>query len=157
MDLNLESVTLGYVFKAEFWLPENASDYLSFLNSPFDVTTFTPLSPGSRRKRALELDSSIDSAQQPIDSDHQHFDSNDSERRGFDEEQNENFEQHDGKIEVESGKIVDPEQDKWDAEKAWFADDEFDRTRSPVFLKRPQNYATSRWTIYKGFAALAER
>lgn len=151
MDLNLESVTIGYVFKAEFWLPENASDYLSFLNSPFDVTTFTPLSPGSRRKRELELANSIGS-------DHQTIDSNATEHGGFDTEQNEHFEKHDGHIEVESGKIVDPQQEKWDAEKAWFKDDDdFDRTKSPVFLKKPQNYATSRWTIYKGFAALAER
>lgn len=140
MDLQLEAVTIGYVFKAEFWLPENASSYLSFLDSPFDVTTYTPLSPAARRKRELELQQAIDNGE-----------------RSYDNAPDENFEKHEGQIEVETGKIVDPEQDKWDAEKSWFEDDEFDRSKNPIFLRKPQNYATSRWSIYKGFAALAER
>lgn len=133
-------MTIGYVFKAEFWLPENASSYLSFLDSPFDVSTYTPLSPDSRRKRALDLQQAVESGEP-----------------GYDNAPNENVEKHDGQIEVQTGKIVDPEQDKWDAEKSWFEDDEFDHSKNPFFLRKPQNYATSRWSIYKGFAALAER
>lgn len=135
-------MTIGYVFKAEFWLPETAANYLGFFDHPFDITTFTPISPGHKKRSIADdilANDTVDSV------------------RGYDNEQNEHFEKHTAQVKVESGKIVDPEQDKWDAEKAWFEDEQFDRSKNAMFIRKPQNYATSRWTLYKGFAALAER
>lgn len=74
---------------------------------------------------------------------------------GFDSEQNEAFEKHTVNAEViESGS--EPEQTIND-EDLWFRDEPMDRTSDPYRPIAPQNYGTSRWTIYKGFAALAEK
>lgn len=74
---------------------------------------------------------------------------------GFDSEQNEAFEKHtvDAEI-IESGS--EPEQTITD-EDSWFRDEPMDRKNDPLRPIAPQSYDTSRWTIYKGFEALAEK
>lgn len=134
-------MTIGYVFKAEFFLPENASDFLNPLAHPFDISAVQPISGFfNRRKRMAEL---TKPNEMPTDG------------VGFDSEQNEAFEKYAVDAEtIESGS--EPEQTLAD-EELWFRDEPMDRTRDPLRPMAPQNLATSRWTIYKGFAALAEQ
>lgn len=143
VDLDLESVTIGYVFKAEFFLPENASNYLNILADPFDLTT-RPIT-GKRRRRG------IDDTDGPTE-----VPSNDY--NGYDIEQNEKFEKHQVNAEIiESGTEPSSNENELTDEELWFQDDQYNRNIDPMALKHPQNLATSRWTIYKGMAALAER
>lgn len=138
------------MFKAEFFLPENASNYLNFFADPFDLTT-RPITGRKRRRR------SFDEIEAPTQNPSNAFD----EYHGFDSEQNEKYEKHQVKAEVvESG--TEPsynydDDNELSDEELWFQEDRFDRSKDPMALKHPQNLATSRWTIYKGMAALAER
>lgn len=150
--MELESVTIGYVFKAEFFLPENASNYLNFFADPFDLTT-RPITGRKRRRRSIE---EIDAPTEvPMTN-------SVDEYHGYDNEQNEKYERHQVEAEiVESG--TEPSDDDVDDnnqmsdEELWFQDDQYDKSNDPMALKQPQNLATSRWTVYKGMAALADR
>lgn len=74
---------------------------------------------------------------------------------GFDSEQNEAFEKHNVSAEViESGS---ESEQTIDDEDLWFRDEPMDRMKDPLRPTAPQNYDTTRWTIYKGFAALADK
>lgn len=137
-------MTIGYVFKAEFFLPENASNYLNFFADPFDPT---PRPITGRRRRSIELPTNAV-----------------EEYHGYDKEQNEKYERHQVEAEiVESGtELSEDGYDDYDGsrvsdEELWFQDDQYDKSSDPMALKHPQNLATSRWTVYKGMAALAER
>lgn len=144
MDLELESVTIGYVFKAEFFLPENASNYLNIAADPFDLTT-RPIT--GRRRRFIEESKTTEVPENALE-----------EYKGFDNEQNERYEKHQVDAEVvESGTEATNDVDEYSDEKSWFEPEHFDRSKDPTALKRPQNLATTRWTIYKGMAAIAER
>lgn len=81
VNLELEAVTIGFVFKYDFWLPQNASDFLQLLSDPFEPQTHT------LNKRSV---------------------SNSEETYGFDDEQQEKFEKHlsDADV-VESGTVMD--------------------------------------------------
>lgn len=48
VDLDLETVTMGFVFKVGFLLPKNVSELAHELNDPFDVSTHQ-LAPPKRR------------------------------------------------------------------------------------------------------------
>lgn len=141
-------MTIGYVFKAEFFLPENASNFLNILADPFDLTP-RPIT-GKRRRRSIgEIDVPTEVPSNGLD-----------EYRGFDSDQNEQFEKHQVQAEiVESG--TEPSDNYDDTitsdDEVWFQGDQYNRANDPMALKHPQNLATSRWTIYKGMAALAER
>lgn len=140
VDLELESVTIGYVFKAEFFLPENATDFLNPLANPFDVSTQPISGFFNRRKRMIDLPKPTEMPTDVI---------------GFDSEQNEAFEKHTANAEViEIG--LETEQTIND-EDLWFHDESMDRIKDPFRPNAPHNYDTSRWIIYKGFAALAEK
>lgn len=148
-------MTIGYVFKAEFFLPENASNYLNFLADPFDLTT-RPITGRRRRRRSIEaIEAPTELPTNAVD-----------EYHGYDKEQNEKYEKHQVEAEiVESG--TEPsddesgdyyyDQNQRSDEELWFQDDHYDKSSDPMALKQPQNLATSRWTVYKGMAALAER
>ncbi|XP_055326696.1 uncharacterized protein LOC129580373 [Sitodiplosis mosellana] len=143
VDLELESVTIGYVFKAEFFLPENASNYLNGLADPFDITT-RPIT--GRRRRFIEETKSTQVPENTL-----------NDYQGFDSEQNERFEKHlvDAEI-IESGTVATSDVDEYSDERSWFEPEHFDRSKDPTALKGPQNLGTTRWTIYKGMAAIAE-
>lgn len=140
------------MFKAEFFLPENASNYLNILGDPFDLTT-RPLTGRKRRRRSTEeIEKPTELPTNAVD-----------EYHGYDSEQNEKFERHQVEAEVvESG--TEPSDDNYNGddsqmsdEEVWFQDDQYHKSNDPMALKHPQNLATSRWTVYKGMAALAER
>lgn len=50
VDLDRESLTMGYVFKANYYLPSNASNYIDFLADPFEKESLVPISGGRRRR-----------------------------------------------------------------------------------------------------------
>lgn len=139
--LEIESVTIGYVFKAQFFLPENASNYLNPLNDPFDLTP-QPISGMNRKRRFLD-------GEQPTESPQQNDD-------GFDSEQNERYERHEVRADViERGtKASDVEEiidnGPWIDQESGFSDD-------PRALKTPQYLGTSRFSLYKSIAAVADR
>lgn len=144
VDLELESVTIGYVFKAEFFLPSNASSFDNFFSDPFDLTT-QPIT-GGRRRRAI-ADSTATEKPNTVDG-----------TRGFDNEQNEKYEKYEVEAEIVANATDAPnETEDMSDEESWFEQEQFDRSKDPLALKHPQNLGTSRWTIYKGMAALAER
>lgn len=142
MDLEIESVTIGWVNKVEYFLPENASNYLNYLSDPFDLTT--RLIYGFYvKKREVVVD---DPTEKP------NYASNEW-NRGYDEEQNEKYERHQVQADViESGKSNEEmtEADYWNQEDnaEWY------RKMHP---SRPKNLSKSRWAIYKSMEALAER
>lgn len=140
-------MTIGYVFKAEFFLPENASVYINGLSDPFDVST-QPIT-GAKRRRSIDGDSSEFTTEVPVNS----LD----ESSGFDKEQNERYEIHQSKVEVVESGTEATDSDDYDEERSWFEDDHFDKSNIPFAIKGPQNLGTTRWTIYKGMAAIAER
>lgn len=154
--MELESVTIGYVFKAEYFLPENASNYLNFLADPFDLTTRPIGSFFERKKRELTDDSGkVLEEPAPTEAPKQL-----NETSGYDEELHQKYEKYVVKPEVvasgsnpqqKSEEIGMSDSDYWNQEEKteWFDD--------PLRPKQPQNLATSRWTLYKGIAALAER
>lgn len=136
-------MTIGYVFKAEFFLPENASNYLNGLSDPFELST-QPIS--GRRRRFLNGDD--EATEVPSNA-----------MDGYDSNQHEHFEKHEVKAEiVESGTETTSSDDAdYDDERSWFEDDPIIKSKDPLALEEPQNIATTRWTIYKGIAAIADR
>lgn len=147
VDLELESVTIGYVFKAEFFLPVNASNYLNIIADPFDVSTQPISGFFDRKKRMIKESELTENPNNAVE-----------DFRGYDSEQNEKFEKHQIEAEVvESGTEAFEDKNEWQNDNSWFQNNVNDRYKNPLSLKAPQNLATSRWTIYKGLAILAER
>lgn len=78
VELELESVTMGWVFKSQFYLPMNATDFTSFFGDPFDVTPHPISTFFDGRKRSVRG----------------------SDKEGFDSEQNERYEKHEVDVDV---------------------------------------------------------
>ncbi|XP_055326697.1 uncharacterized protein LOC129580374 [Sitodiplosis mosellana] len=144
VDLDLETVTIGYVFKAEFFIPTNVSTYTNFIADPFDVST-QPISVFDRRRRSLEEPKPTELPEKML-----------IDSRGFDSEQNEKYEQHQVEAEVvDSGTEKPNDFNEIDYDELSVPKDHKYHD-DPMSLKVPQNTATSRWTLYKGIAAMAE-
>lgn len=140
VDLELESVTIGYVFKGQFFLPENASNYLNPLNDPFDLTT-RPITGMNRKRRFIERTESPEI----------------TEYDGFDTGQNEKFERHKIEAEViESGTKTSTNSDEIIDDGPWIEQKNL-YNHDPKSLKIPQYLGTSRFSLYKGMAAVAGR
>lgn len=145
VDLELESVTVGWVNKVEYFLPENASNYLNYFNDPFELSTrpidgFYPI----RKKR----DSLLEEPKPTENPYTMHGE------KGYDIDENEHFEKHQVEAEVvESGTEDDDDEmteaDYWNQEDGaeWFND---------IKPKQPKNLAMARWGIYKSIAVLAQ-
>lgn len=145
VDLEIESVTVGWVQKSEFFLPENATNFLSFLSDPFDLTT-RPISGFYVRKKRDEL------LEEPKPTENPKM-SNDP-TKGYDSIENEKYEKHQVEAEVvESGT---ENMDDFSEADYWNQED------SAEWLKmvRPnnrKNLGIARWGIYKSIAVLAQR
>lgn len=143
VDLDLETVTIGYVFKADFYLPDNVTYLTNFIQDQFDVSPH-PINTFKRKRRAV--DETAEQSQPLRDV-----------QKGFDSNLNERYETYNVDAEViESGTESDEkmEQNRIDAisgDAGDFYEDD------PMALKKPQNIKTSRWTLYKGMAFMAER
>lgn len=142
VDLELESVTLGYVFKAEYWLPVNASNYLDILGDPFNPT---PLPITRRRREANQIDGNSLTKQK--------------NETGYDSETRQKYEKYDVEAEVITYDFDHPAGDddqlNGDEDKNEI-DDKYPNTLEDLKIKQPNNLDTARWTIYKGIETLAE-
>lgn len=140
--LEFESVLIGWVLKAEYWLPENASNFINIWNTPFRPT-IKPLSGtypqgwGVVRRNAPNVEQ--------------------KETIGYDSENNEKYEIYNEEAIVVNE--TDDENDNVD-----FGDDDDDDDgllEENVYdvepVKKPSNLAASRWTLYKGLEAIGNR
>lgn len=165
VSLKIESVTIGWVNKVEFFLPENASNFLSFLNDPFDLTT-RPIT-GYYDKRSADSIQPIPLLEEPKPTDAPATFTVD------DVDPNEPYEKHQAPVQIversmgndidddDDGDVEDDDEDfsqnglsdadYWnqESEPTWF-DDYF----KP---KRPKDLSKLRWGIYKTMAVFAER
>lgn len=142
VELNLETVTIGYVFKAQFYLPDNSSEYVNFIADPFDVSTH-PISSFLRKRSSPDEEPTPTEKPKNID--------------GIDSEQNERFEKHKVDAEVvESGSVNESTDSIDDGDGLWVPENHI-YNDDPLASKVPQNTGTSRWTLYKGMAIIAER
>lgn len=149
VDLELESVTVGWVQKSEFFLPENATNYLSFLYDPFDLTT-RPIGQFYVRKKRGDLLEEPEPTENPAKV------SSKSEK-GFDSEQNEKYEKHQVEAEVvDGGDEVDNHENELTEADYWNQEDGAEWFRK-VHPNQPKNIAIARWAIYKSMAILVQR
>lgn len=152
MDLNLESITIGYVFKMQFFLPGNASNYLNPLADPFDLTT-QPITGINRKRRFLEVLPETESPQDAIDK------NDNSKYKGFDNEQNEWYERHqvEAEIEVENGTQTSNDSEKVIDNGLWIDQQDAYDNIDQLAQQIPQYQGTTRFSLYKGIAAVADR
>lgn len=144
VDLEFESVTVGWVQKSEFFLPENASNYLNFLYDPFDLTT-RPIGNNYRKKRSdlLEEPKPTENPAQVT--------------FGFDSAQNEKYEKHQVEAEiVDSGHEEYKNENELTEADYWNQEDRAEWLRE-VHPNKPKNLAMARWAIYKSMTILAQR
>lgn len=145
VDLELESVTIGYVFKAEYWLPYNASTYIKILGDPLGPTPM-PLSSFGRKiqKRSPNINTENRNSIET------------KKMNGYDNVMKQKYE----KYETEAVEV----QQKIDNATVESATKEDNAVMNPLIpsimdafhAKQPSNLATYRWTLYKGIAMLAE-
>lgn len=121
---------MGYVFKANYYLPDNVSNYIDVLGDPFDKTTI-PISGGKRRRRRM------------VDVTHLEDDYIKSER--YTVEATELASELNDVNEVNSWYDEKDEDDGNIKFKATDLQDEL-----------PQNLEQSRFTLYKGIEKMAE-
>lgn len=146
VDLEIESVTIGWVQKSEFFLPENASNFLNFLYDPFDLTTRPIDGFYVRKKRGNVLEESKPTENPAKVS----F----GAEKGFDSQQNEKYEKHQIQAEIiESGENDENEMSEADY---WNQEDRAEWLRQ-VHPNKPKNLAMARWAIYKSMTILAQR
>lgn len=162
VDLEIESVTIGYVLKAEYFLPENASNYINFIADPFDLTT-RPIGNFYRKRReddgADEMGAQLLEEPKPTEAPAAAVNSS-----GFDSVLNQKYEKYAvPAIEVESGTDSPPfasplnRPDGMSDADYWNQEDRAEWLNDPLRLKQPQNLDMSRWIVYKGIATMAER
>lgn len=162
MDLEIESVTIGWVNKSEFFLPENATNFLSFLNDPFDLTTRPIDGFYVRKKREEDEEPKI--LEEPKPTENPVKISKDTVE-GFDSEANEKFERHEVEAEIVENEIEDSESDSDHEDDTrhgmseadyWNQEDHAEWLQN-VHPKQPKNLALIRWGIYKIIALLSQR
>lgn len=156
VSLNFESVTIGWVLKAEYFLPENASNVINPIEDPFNVTP-QPISSTGRRRRRSQSD------RQAV------VDLTNTLGAGYDAENQQHFEKYETKaIEVDSGAI--PAAAGGDGDDEYYyeddANDEYDLvddkdvpqySLKDVKTKEPNNMDTARFTLYKGLETLVQK
>lgn len=142
VELGFEAVTIGYVFKVEFFLPENASNYLNILADPFDITTRPISGFFVRKRRVLEepaptpkpelLKDELSSAEKV-------------EKYNAIPELIEDDKNND---EIDENEMNDI--DYWNQEEpnAW--------DNYPLKPRKPFDLGMSRWTVYRAMAALLD-
>lgn len=123
---------MGYVFKAEYFLPENASNYLNELGDPFGVTPI-PIFPAKRKRK--DISQTYETTKMP----YEHYDVE--------------------AIEEKSGLLDDEQTINEHSYRKWYEDDEEempDYTLEDLKIKEPNNVQQSRFTLYKGIEKMAD-
>lgn len=187
VDLEIESVTIGWVLKAEYFLPENASNYLNIIADPFDLTT-RPIGVYYVRKRREMEEAALLEEPKPTEAPIATDENRDSQpsnvsayssSSGYDETLKQKFEHYEVPVvEVESGTDAppappspepSPEDDYFDGMPQWNQPDDMSEAdywnqedkaewlNDPLRPRQPQNLDISRWVVYKGIATLASR
>lgn len=146
VDLEIESVTIGWVQKSEFFLPENASNFLNFLYDPFDLTT-RPISGFYVRKKRGNVLEEPKPTENPAKVSF-------GSKKGFDSERNEKFEKH--QIQAEIVETGENEENEMSDADYWNQEDRAEWLRQ-FHPNKPKNLAMVRWSIYKSMAILAQR
>lgn len=156
------------MFKAEYFLPENASNVLDILSDPFNPTT-RPISDAIRKRRRRSDPESR--SQSPL-----------KMTAGYDPNEQLKFEKYDVEaVEIESGANKIKNDDIDDDEYQGYDDglegdlhddhvkddkedvmddlqmDEHQYTLNDIRKKQPGNLATARFTLYRGIEKMAEK
>lgn len=160
VELEIESVTVGWVQKSEFFLPENASNYLNFLFDPFDLTT-RPFDGFYVRKRREGNTQGTDSVsgeekivEEPKPTENPRKIAQDSE--GYDSDEHEQYEKHQVVAEVvESGTESEVDADELTDADYWNQEDRAEWLNK-LKPKQPRNLGMVRWGIYKSMAILSQ-
>lgn len=142
--MEYESVTLGYVLKAEYFVPDNASSVMHFIQDPFNPST-QPIT--SRRKR-----SSL-TGQPPVD-EHKIIPIQANQTNSS--TVSDGYERYDIEaVEVDRGNdTTDEDSDNYED----FSDDEDQvYTAADYRISKPNDFATARWSLFKGMEMLSER
>lgn len=160
--MDFESVTIGFVLKAEYFLPENTTNVLDILSDPFNPTT-RPIS-GTGRKRRSENEATSDLKQSTDD----YYTRGASQ--GYDEFQQQTYEKYSVSAKVMES-AANPESAYDDKED----EEELDEEYGPIpmeddieqdarqyrlddsMVKQPNNLAKSRFTLYKGMEQMVSR
>lgn len=123
---------MGYVFKANYYLPDNVSNYIDVLGDPFDRTTI-PISGGKRRRRMVDVthlqDDYIKSERYTVEAIELAAELNDVNEVGTSYNWYDETDEDDGNIKFKAADLQDD---------------------------LPQNLEQSRFTLYKGIEKLAE-
>lgn len=174
-------MTIGWVFKMEYYLPENASNYLNIIADPFDITPRPIGSHYELNRRSLNGPSDVmfDGAS-PIEAPaagntlDKHFTQSPNattNTSGFDSVLNQKFERYEVPVvEVESGTDVPSSTSQaqassyadgvpeWnEAEADTNGDNHKNHNEDTDWMHEPQNLDISRWIAYKSIATLASR
>lgn len=148
--MEYESVTIGYVLKSEYYLPDNTSVIEHFLRDPFEPLTH-PLE--RRRRNALP---GVSDQHKTYDIQNQR---NDTENNST---SNDHYEKYDVEaVQVSTGVTNNYNGDDEGHDSQYYGDwnEEEDEEYSPAEYRitKQNDFATARWTLYKGIETIAER
>lgn len=157
VDLELESVTIGYVFKALYTLPDNMTYLEDFIADPFSPITRPLNGAGRRRRRRRELlsnmkgneyDKIISEKSEKYETEAIEVDVNVNDDNGtylLTELNNTDINNANNINDDNNNHIVNEQLSLWNQDETEFYPDD-----------RKQNFGTSRWSLYKGIAKIIE-
>lgn len=145
VDLEYESVTIGYVLKSEYFLPDNISTVIEFLQDPFD-----PIQrPLERRKRNVLPDAN----------DNKNNTNDQTDMEISNSISKDHYEKYDvDAVQIGTGVMKSDNVNEYDSndDSDWDLDeDEYSAT--DYRITKQNDFATARWTLYKGIETMAER
>lgn len=137
-------MTIGYVLKSEYFLPDNTSTIQHFLREPFDPLT----RPLERRRRNAPLIADQNQSE-AIE-----LNNNGTENSDHYEKYNvEAVQISTGLTKTEDGNGYDSSySDEWNGMQE---DEEY--SPADYRITKQNDFTTARWTLYKGIEAMAER
>lgn len=148
VQLEYESVTMGYTFKAEYFLQDNMTIGNHFLQDPFNPIPH-PIQ-NRRRRHALLLANQPMETHDPIE-----YETN---KMGTNSSTDDHYEKYDVEaIEVDSGLTG---KDDEDDEEYYDGETEENGDVHPTANyenTKPKDFSTARWTLFKGIELLAQR
>lgn len=146
VELDYESVTLGYVLKAEYYLPDNTTLTMHFMQDPFNPITHDIT---SRRKRsALSIEGENNDTQESIGT---------YKDKTNNSTVDDHYEKYDIEaVEIDNGNDTTVNDDDDDGKN--FSED-FSKiyTAADYRISKPNDFSTARWSLFKGIEMLAER
>lgn len=144
--MDYESVTLGYVLKAEYYVPDNTTLLMHFMRDPFNPITH-PVT--SRRKRNLDSVASETSITNGSDD----FKVNGTNDSTVDEH---HYEKYDIEaVEIARANETTGEDSEYEAD--FIEDMDKVYTAADYRISKPNDFSTARWSLFKGMEMLAER